>query len=437
MSEFIEKIREAGVVGAGGGGFPTHVKLSAKITTYIANGAECEPLLTKDIELMNRHAEEIISAVAAVRDNIGAKEAFIAAKDKYRKFWEIATPHLENYGVKPFFLEDYYPAGDEFEIVYNIVGKVIPPAGLPLDVGAAVNNVETIYNIGRAQNGIPVTEKWVTVTGEVEKPFTAPVPLGTKASYLIKLAGPRINDFAILEGGPMMGVLVSPEEPVKKTTSGFLVLPKDHLLVRYRTMPLNYVLRLAASACMQCQMCTDLCSRHLLGHPLMPHKIMRSAAMPLSLPEDVMTAAMICSECGICELVACPMGLSPRRVNQELKKRFAQKGVKFSWDGTELVPYEEREFRKIPQRRLAQRIGVEEYFAIEPEFISFVEPPDEIILPLKQHAGVPADPIVAPGERVRKGQKVADVPADKLGAPIHAPIDGVVVSISPNIVIKR
>ncbi len=434
--EFISKIASSGVVGAGGGGFPAAVKISAKFDHYIANAAECEPLIHKDVEILLHKHMEVVEAIAAVRENSGARKAYFALKRKYDALWNAISADLSTHGIIPLFLEDVYPAGDEFEIVFNALGKVVPAAAIPLTVNVAVNNVETLLNIHNAMRDIPVTEKWLTVTGEVRFPFTAAVPIGTPVSFLIKYAQPKIQDFAIVEGGPMMGTLVLPDEPVKKTTSGFIILPREHVLVHKREMPMRYMLRIAASACMQCQACTDLCPRHLLGHPLEPHKIMRSLAMPLSMPADMMTGALICSECGVCELYACPMGLLPRRLNRELKEKFARSGVRYESKISKYSPPEERDFRKIPSFRLIERLQISKYASISPEYIEKFPKPDMVVLPLKQHAGVAASPIVANGQEVIVGQKIADIPTGKLGAPIHASIDGIAILAGDRIVIK-
>jgi len=433
----IHKIRDAGVVGAGGGGFPAAVKLTGEFKTYIANGAECEPLLNKDLELMEQHVEDLLKTVDLLQDSLGLNSAYFAAKEKYSKVWTKASQYLDKYSIIPAYLDDIFPIGDEFELVYRILNRTIPPAQIPLSVNAVVNNVETILNIGNALSGKPVTEKWLTVSGDVEYPFTAIVPIGTPASVLLDFAKPKLENFALIEGGPMMGIIAPLDEPVKKTTSGFLVFPPEHPVVTYRKMPLEYVLRIAASACSQCRICTDLCPRYLLGHPLEPHKIMRSAAMPMSLPVDVMTAVLLCSECGICEQFACPMGLSPKRINQELKKRFREKDIRFQWNEDLPCPKEERGYRQIQSQRLAEKIGILQKLNIQPDFIHSFPEPERVIVRLLQHAGVPAEPIVRPGETVVKAQKIADIPHGKLGAPLHSPIDGHIIEVKPNIIIQR
>ena len=139
--------------------------------------------------------------------------------------------------------------------------------------------------------------------------------------------GATTADYALIDGGPAMGKLMDKTDPITKTTKALLVLPKDHPQIQLRQMPLRAILRQAASACCQCQLCTELCPRYLLGHSIDPARIMRAMAHGTA-DTSGLTSAMLCSECGVCDLFACPMGLSPRRVNQELKAEFARRGLK-------------------------------------------------------------------------------------------------------------
>ena len=148
-----EQLRECGVVGAGGAGFPTSVKAAAQVEFVIANGAECEPLLHKDVELMKNFPAEILSgmdlmmqATRAQRGKFGVKEKNAAAVEAIRSRLTADTTDL-------VLLGDFYPSGDEYELVYTATGRLIPPAGIPLQVGCVVNNVETLYNVHFSQPG--------------------------------------------------------------------------------------------------------------------------------------------------------------------------------------------------------------------------------------------------------------------------------------------
>src|SRR5580698_11131480 len=174
-----EKVRQAGVVGAGGGGFPTHVKIGAKADTVIANGAECEPLLHKDAVIMDDHAAELVRGMQLAMEAVGAREGVIGVKGKKKHAVEAVTEAAKGTNVRVQLLGDYYPAGDEYDLVYNVTGKLIPPGGIPLDVGIVVNNVETFVNIAAASEGRPLTHKMLTIAGAVKSPITLKVPLGT------------------------------------------------------------------------------------------------------------------------------------------------------------------------------------------------------------------------------------------------------------------
>ena len=152
-----EKVRQAGVVGAGGGGFPTHVKLIAKADTVIANGAECEPLLHKDAVIMEEHAAELVRGIQLAMEAVGAREGVIGVKGKKKHAVEAVTAASKGTNVRVQLLGDYYPAGDEYDLVYNVTGKLIPPGGIPIAVGVVVNNVETFVNIDKEAYPIVAT----------------------------------------------------------------------------------------------------------------------------------------------------------------------------------------------------------------------------------------------------------------------------------------
>ena len=188
--------------------------------------------------------------------------------------------------VQLHLMDSFYPAGDEQVVVYEVTGKVVPPAGIPLDVGAIVDNVATIIAVADAVSGIPFTEKYLTVTGEVREPSVLKVPVGTSFAQCIEMAGGTTSDkVMVVSGGPMMGAPMSWEAAmnasVTKTTSGILVLPEDGAIDRRRKTQLNHMLNRAKAACIQCTFCTQLCPRHMLGHPLQPHRIMRKMAITL------------------------------------------------------------------------------------------------------------------------------------------------------------
>ncbi|MBC7332756.1 MAG: SLBB domain-containing protein, partial [Synergistetes bacterium] len=298
--EVIGLLFEAGVVGAGGAGFPTYYKLKAEgIDTYVINGAECEPLLFGDQYLMRKEAPSLVKTAEKIKEILGAKQVIFALKEKYKQ--EIKA--LESEGAQIFPLRDYYPAGDEVILIREVLGRTVPEGGLPLMVGVVVNNVETLYNIGRAMEGLPVTHKFVTINGAVKEPGLWLVPVGVSVEDLINACGGvTVDNPWYIEGGPMTGVYHSkPDFHVTKTTNAIIVVPTDSKLVQYETMSLERILKNARFACIQCNQCTLVCSRKLIGYNLEPHKIMRLMAYPNQLRAnvDVLKSALLCSECNL------------------------------------------------------------------------------------------------------------------------------------------
>ncbi|HHW91612.1 MAG TPA: electron transport complex protein RnfC [Firmicutes bacterium] len=424
-----EAVAAAGVVGAGGAGFPTAVKLEAQVEYVIANAAECEPLLQGNQELILHAAGEIITGIKAVMLATGARKGIIALKGKHQQQVEHLRVFLQDReDIELFLLDDFYPAGDEYVLVYEALGRIIPEAGLPLDVGAVVNNVETLYNVARALQGIPVTERLVTVTGWVEKPLTVSSLIGTPFRRLVELARPQGSDFAVLEGGPMMGVAVEDlDKPVTKTTGGLIVLPSSHQLLERARVRLAWDLKRAQAVCCNCTACTETCPRHLIGHDLEPHRIMKGLAWNMDSLD--LSQALLCSECGLCESYACVMDLSPRRINRYLKSLLQQQGIKFQRRNKELVVDPWCFGRRIPTSRLCNRLGLAAYVREAPLNAATVET-ERIILPLRQHIGAPSQAVVKVGERVEAGALVAQKPAKSLGANIHTGLSGRVEKVS-------
>ncbi len=437
--EVREKLKEMGVVGAGGAGFPTYAKLKqGGIDYYIANGAECEPLLDVSKEIMARFPDKVVKGLNHLKNYTGAGNAVIALKGKYKFAVRGLKEHLINTGldIKLFEMGDFFPAGDEHVMVHDITGKVVSEGGIPISVGAIVNNIETLYNACHAiEDNIPVIDKFITVGGDVKNPITLKVPVGTKIGWLLDFLGIDYKDKVIIDGGPMMGNIVDPNSPVTKLTGGLLIFSKEHPAVTVKESSLEYIFKMARIACIQCRYCTEQCPRYLLGHDLQPSKIMLTVGFRLT--NNYIKQALLCCECGVCEAYSCPQLLSPRRVNAAIKKELAAAGVKYITDKDDIKPREAREWRKIPTGRLKTRLQLADYD--RPAFLvdgNFVKPP-EVHIPTKQHTGVPAVPIVSPGDRVQRGQIIGKVPEDKLGCHIHASIDGTVIQTSNDKIVIR
>lgn len=432
--DLIKKIFEAGVVGCGGAGFPTHIKLKASPDILIINGAECEPLLRTDRYLMVHEAEKLIGGIDLICRELSIPKACIAVKKTYTQEMASLNDAIRKLGsgVTIHQMDSFYPAGDEQVVVYEVTGRVVPPAGIPLDVGAIVDNVATIAAVADAASGKPFTEKYLTVTGEVRRPSILKVPVGTSFEQCIEMAGGTTSDkVMIVSGGPMMGLPMSWEAAmaasVTKTTSGILVLPEDGAVDRRRKTEIRHMLNRAKAACIQCTFCTQLCPRHMLGHPLQPHRIMRKMAACTDISQilddkDIRQAA-ICSECGVCEVYACPMGLQPRLINAIIKGELAQAGIRYNREDDGWEADINRPYRKVPTQRIAARAGVGAYYKIDGHV--YVEgTAKRVTLPLKMNIGVPAEPVIASGTYVEKGQLIAACPEGKLGANLHASISG-------------
>jgi Na+-translocating ferredoxin:NAD+ oxidoreductase RnfC subunit len=433
----VQHVREAGVVGAGGAGFPTHVKLSAAADTVIVNAAECEPLLHKDKETLRRYPEAVVAGLAAAMRLTGAGRGFVGIKDKYGDVMEAIRPLL-GVGMKIAPLVDAYPAGDEFVLTYDVTGRVIPPGGIPIHVGVVTINVETALNIAGAADG-PVIVKHISVAGAVSRPCTLRVPVGISLRSCVEAAGgATASDANYLVGGVMMGRLeADPRAVVTKTTGAVIVLPGDHVVVRRYKRQWKSMVRIGRSACDQCSFCTELCPRYLLGHPIEPHKTMRGLMFNL-VGEANNRGAPFCCECNLCSLWSCPEDLDPKSVCGENKRRLAAMGAK--WDSPPFNPDRPGAHladRKVPIRKLMQRLGLTG-FRNEGPMAEAVLGAARVGIALKQHVGAPCEPTVRVGEAVKAGQLVGRPPVKDgkpaLGAPVHASIDGKVTAIEDGVV---
>jgi len=441
-ADIVDKVRSAGVVGAGGAGFPTHVKLQFDVQRVLANGASCEPLLSSDPYLMEHQTGPVLDGLLTVMDCTGSDKGTICLKSKHAKALAALQAKISANGyagrINVFELEDFYPAGDEFILVNEVLGKIVPEGGIPLNVLAVVSNVESLLNIARAMAGTPVTDRYLTVCGEVNQPVICKIPIGTPVSAAIELAGgPKISDYGIVMGGPMMGkVLMDDSEPITKTTSGIIVLPPNHNVIRDKRRSLDQMRFIAKSACTQCSRCTDLCPRYLIGHDLKPHLIMRHLAYNPRMTGEVLEDALLCSECGVCEKFACPMMLSPREINAAIKQKLLKEGIKKEPKRETYQVSIFNDTRKIPVNRLMERLEVTHYDA-HPQFCKNDIQVSQVTIPLQQHLGQPAIPVVKAGDKVKKGDLIGEISEGALGARVHASINGTIESVDKNIVITQ
>lgn len=424
-------IKDAGVVGAGGAGFPTHIKLNCKAEIVIANGAECEPILRVDQQLMEREAKRILRGLSLAMEATGAKEGVVATKSHYLGAVAAFRTEIKNYpNIRLHEMRSYYPAGDEKSLIYEVTRRVVPTGKLPADVGVVVSNVNSLLNIAKAVEGEPVTKKFVTVSGEVNSPATFEVPIGTDAYLLLTWAGLPLDldDYVLLVGGPCMGFLSDKWHfPVTKTTGGLIVLPKAHQYVARRQMPLSRQITLARAVCCQCSQCTQMCPRNALGLNVQPHKAMRAMAQASGKLVGDANAVLACCSCGLCTNYACNFGLNPANIMAQLKIEFAKQGLRPQPEGC-IVPDPAWEMKKVPVARLIARMGLKKYDVPAP--LRDAPAVNRVTIPLRQHIGAPSEPIVQEGSIVAAGDLIAMIPEKALGANIHASISGRVVRIN-------
>lgn len=438
--ELTQRILAAGIVGAGGAGFPTHVKLNTQAEWFIINAAECEPLIETDKYLCRTFAKELVQAAQLVATHLGATHTVFALKGKYRQEIQAleAAIAAQQADITIFQMKTFYPAGDEQTMVSQVVGKSIPERGLPSAVGAVVNNVGTLLGIyDMVSRDAPVTQKYLSVVGEVAEPIMLHVPIGTPITQCIAAANPNRTDYAIILGGPMMGKVVSDPDAiaqavVTKTTGNIIVLPTDHYLVTHNAMSIDRIRKQAFSACIQCRMCTDLCPRYLIGHQIRPHLVMRNLYREQAIEDaDTYLAtfgdAANCCSCGACELFSCPMGLSPRRVNDYIKGQLRTRGIDVPRK-MDPVALADGDLHRVPTGRLIARLGLSAYDGKHAHTCLRVEP-EEIFIPISQHIGAPAQPCCQVGDVVQVGDLVAAA-GPGLSTNIHAGLAGVVTEIT-------
>ncbi len=428
--QVLEKIKQAGVVGAGGAGFPTHVKIKCEAEYVIVNCAECEPLIKSDKYLIEQHVEELTEGLLAVLEVTGARKGVFAIKHKNKLAVEKLQKAVEGKEkLSVHLLENYYPAGDEQQIIYEVTGRTIPVGQIPIKAGCVVVNAQTAYHISQAVKGIPVIKRNVTITGEVASPMTLEAPIGTPVPYLIDLAGGAlISDYVVVIGGPLMGrVAEDPEkEFVTKTTNGIIVMPKDHELITKKTDDLNHQYKIAKAACCQCNYCTLICPRSNLGLGVQPHKVMQALTIGNA---DLLVdgnAVLGCCNCGLCTYVGCNMGLTPSRFISEMRTQLLAKKVKSTQEPKPVNLF--RNESKVPSKRVIQRMGLTKYDRDVPFTDSF-EAPRAVRIMMRQHIGAPCQPVVGKGDIVTEGQCVGRVPDGALGALVHASVSGQVVDV--------
>ncbi len=432
IEELAEIMKNNGISGAGGAGFPAYAKLNPNADTILLNCAECEPLLKVHRQVLKTYTFEILSGLNLIAKTIGAKQCIVAIKKSYRSTVAAIEAQLPAFpNIKIGILPEIYPAGDEVVTIYETTGRVVAPGSIPISEGCIVYNVETVLNVYNAVfRQQPVTHKYITVTGEVHTPATFRVPIGTSFEALIQLAGgASIDSYVILCGGPMTGTLAQNTDVVTKTTNALIVLPSNHPVIIQKQTNQTISEKRVMSACCQCRVCTDLCSRHLLGHPIEPHEIMRAMSSGKVVKPQAILNAAFCSGCGICEMFACPQSLHPRTLILALKAELRKNGIAVPKPEYSAPVNPQRDYRKVAKERLTARLGLTKYNTPAPLSEKDFHPKKVKIL-FSQHTGAPSIPNVQAGDSVAVGQVIA-VPAENaLSNTIHASINGKVLLVN-------
>ncbi|MDY3929617.1 MAG: electron transport complex subunit RsxC [Clostridia bacterium] len=299
--EIISVIRDAGIVGMGGAGFPTHVKLSPpedkKITHIIVNGAECEPYLTSDHRRMIENPDDIIDGLKIAMKALNLDHGYIGIETNKPDAIEIMSKKAAEEGnITVVPLKTKYPQGAEKQLIYAVTKRQVPSGGLPADAGAIVINIDTVNQISNAfRTGMPLIDRIVTVSGDcIKQPCNLQVRTGTPFSKLIEECGGFSKEVKkLIMGGPMMGIAqFSTDVPVIKTTSALLALSDDGNTFDEDT------------PCIRCGKCVEHCPMHLM--PLYLNKYARAGQLDMAEKYNIMD----CIECGICSYL-CPGMQSP------------------------------------------------------------------------------------------------------------------------------
>ena len=437
MNELRQQMKDAGLVGDGGAGFPSYAKLAEGADTLIINGSECEPLLYTDYMLMKREMPMILAGIQAVVWSLRIPRVLFCMKSHTAKRLSYSDGDQIGARVTVKVLPDVYPIGDEISLIYQATGRVVRPGNLPITKGVIVYNVETMYNLGRMVKFFePVTMKWLTVGGDVEAPCVVRVPIGTPVADLLERLGIEVDDeHVVIDGGPSMGKIINHNiDEVGKTTKALLVLPKNTRAVESKLLNQKSAIARAETACCQCTRCTDMCPRNLLGYPLEPHKMVRTAMGVAKVNPEMVLSATLCCGCGICETLACSQGISPKAVINNYKALLAKNKMRYVAN-EDVEVKDERDYRMIPSEKWAQDLSVKRFDKL-PVWGGELRDFDRVELALGRYIGIPSTPSVKDGQIVHVGDIVAAASAG-LSVPQHASIHGRVTVSEKKIIIDK
>lgn len=294
--EFVSAIKNSGIVGLGGAGFPTHIKFNpknlAEVKTLVVNAAECEPYITSDYRTMIEDAQNLLDGIGAIKKYMNLEQVLIGIEDNKPQ----AIAHLKKMvdkdsSIEIITLKSQYPQGGEKVLIYETTGKVVQEGKLPADIGIVVCNVTTCAFIGQyLKDGIPLIKKCLSIDGgAVGQAKNVIAPIGTKYSDLFAFCGGlKSTPAKVIMGGPMMGITIyDMDSPVMKNNNAILALEKSDV---QETQP---------SPCIRCARCVNHCP-----FDLMPVE-MEKAAMAEDVERLKELKTMSCMECGCCSFI-CP-----------------------------------------------------------------------------------------------------------------------------------
>ncbi len=438
LIELSTAMQKAGIIGAGGAGFPSYAKLSDKADTLVINCAECEPLIYTDFSILREEMHKVCAGATLLMENTNISRTVIPIKAHRAELLGFSDNQEIAPNIFIKFLPHIYPIGDEINLIYQSTGILIEPGNLPISKGIIVYNGETVLNI---YNAIMCHEsvlcKWVTIGGDIPQKFVVKVPVGMRVREIFdKLAVKFPEDHVLIDGGPAMGNIKNINTAViTKTTKSLLILPQDIGSVRPKQATVNDMLRRAASCCCGCSRCTDMCPRNLLGYPIEPHKMIRVAMseVPTSNPLLISTATLCCG-CGICEQVCC-QDISPRAVIATLKAMLAEKRIKYvapQDSSAQVNP--DRDYHLISSEKWQDMMGVTAFDNMVPKMIDDELVTKKVEITLNSHIGAPSRPCVQIGDKVEKGQMIAFA-GDGLSVPAHASIAGTITAIGETTIV--